>query len=146
MKPFISTSFYGVMNYLLSFTIMTSPWLFGFSHIGGCSLLLPIFFGWLQFVMAVFSNNSHGFIKVFPLEMHFFLDVIIGSFLLASPFIFGFAYDTEGVFGHVDGVFLPQVILGGLLCIMGIFTTNSPFTTGPEHRLPQGQLWSTDSL
>ena len=145
MKPFISTSFYGVMNYLLSFTIMTSPWLFGFSHIGGCSLLLPIFFGWLQFIMAVFSNNSHGFIKVFPMEMHFFLDVIIGSFLLTSPFVYGFAYNSEGVFGHVDGVFLPQVILGGLLCIMGIFTQKSPFLTKPEHRMPQGQLWSTDS-
>ena len=144
MKPFISTSFYGVMNYLLSITIMTSPWLFGFSHIGGCSLLLPIFFGWLQFVMGVFSNNSHGFIKVFPMEMHMFLDVIIGSFLLTSPFVFGFAYDREGVFGHVDGVFLPQVILGGLLCIMGIFTTKSPFTTKPEYGVQKSQLHSVE--
>ena len=123
------------MNYLLSFTLILSPWLFDFSHVGGASLFLPIIIGWLQFIMAVFSNNSHGFLKVFPMEMHLFLDVIVGSFLLASPFVYGFSGE----------VVWPQVILGGLLCIMGIATKKSPYTTPHEDRLPEGQLGSVDS-
>ena len=31
MKPFISTTFYGILNYIISFTLIASPWLFGFA-------------------------------------------------------------------------------------------------------------------
>jgi len=130
------------MNYVLSFSLLLAPWYIGsyngtqgFYMVGGAALFLPLLLGWLQFIMAVFSNNSHGFIKFFPMEMHLFLDVITGSFLLASPFVFHFS----------DKVVWPQVILGGLLCIMGIFTKKSPFTTRIAHHLPEGQLQSVDS-
>ncbi|WP_158990837.1 SPW repeat protein [Mucilaginibacter sp. L196] len=135
MKPFISLSTYGVINWLAVVLLLGSPWALGFYKLGGAALFLPLLFGWIEFIMAVFSNNKHGFIKQMPMEMHLFLDVIMGSFLLMSPFIFHFS----------DKVVWPQVLIGGLVFIAGAFTHKSPFTDRFRHHLPEGQLQSIDS-
>ena len=135
MKPFISLSTYGVINWLAVVLLLGSPWALGFYKLGGAALFLPLLFGWLEFIMAVFSNNKHGFIKQMPMEMHLFLDVIMGSFLMMSPFIFHFS----------DKVVWPQVLIGGLVFIAGAFTHKSPFTDKYRHHLPEGQLQSVDS-
>jgi len=135
MKPFISLSTYGVINWLAVVLLLGSPWALGFYKLGGAALFLPLLFGWIEFIMAVFSNNKHGFIKQMPMEMHLFLDVIMGSFLLMSPFIFHFS----------DKVVWPQVLIGGLVFTAGAFTHKSPFTDRFRHHLPEGQLQSIDS-
>jgi hypothetical protein len=135
MKPFISLSTYGVINWLAVILLLGSPWALGFYKLGGAALFLPLLFGWIEFIMAVFSDNKHGFIKQMPMEMHLFLDVIMGSFLLMSPFIFHFS----------DKVVWPQVLIGGLVFIAGTFTRKSPFTDKYRHHLPEGQLQSVDS-
>lgn len=140
MKPFISTKFYGVMNYLIAVALMLAPWFIPasngqpFFRIGGASLFLPLLIGWVQLIMAFFSANPHGVIKQFPMQMHHFQDVLTGSFLFASPFVYGFS----------DKIWWPHVLFGALLMIMGIFTRNSPFTTPPPHPQPQGGLTSVD--
>jgi len=135
MKPFISLSFYGFINWLVVVLLLGSPWALGYYKVGGAALFLPLLFGWIEFIMAVFSNNKHGFFRQFPMEMHLFLDVIIGSFLLMSPFVYH--YDNK--------VFWPQLLIGGLIFIAGAFTHKSPFTDRYRHHLPEGQLQSTDS-
>jgi hypothetical protein len=141
MKPFISTKFYGVINWVMALLLLSAPWDFGAWHpgfytVGGASLFIPIFIGWVQFIMAVFSNNNHGFIKQFPMQMHLFMDVISGSFLLFSPLTFHF----------YDQVYWPHVILGAILLIAGSFTQQSPFTTLYDRPHPLGQRHSTDDL
>lgn len=141
MKPFISTKFYGVINWGMALLLLTAPWDFGTWHsgfytVGGASLFIPLFIGWVQFIMAVFSNNPHGFIKQFPMQMHLFMDIICGSFLMASPFIYHFNGDVQW----------PHIVLGAILCFAGIFTQKSPFTTPYEPSHPLGQLHSTESL
>jgi hypothetical protein len=123
MNSFIPRSFYGVINYVAALTSMASPWLFGFAHFGGASLFLPITIGWVQLIMAIFSNNSHGFIKIFPMPTHNVLDAFSGFILLVSPFLYGF----------YDNVWLPHVLIGGTFFIAGIFTHGSPFTTDDVH-------------
>ena len=134
MKPFISTKFYGVINWIGCILLMGTPWVMGYYTLGGAALFLPLLIGWLEFIMAVFSDSEHGLIRVFPMDMHLFLDVIVGSFLMASPFIYAFSGD----------VFWPQVLLGGMFFFVGIFTKGSLLTK--EHVYPQGQLQGTDSL
>jgi hypothetical protein len=135
MKSFISLSFYGFINWLVVVLLLGSPFALGYYKVGGAALFLPLLFGWIEFIMAVFSNNKHGLVKQFPMEMHLFLDVIIGSFLLASPFVYHFD----------DRVFLPQVLIGGLIFIAGAFTHKSPFTDKFRHHAPEGLLQSVDS-
>ena len=135
MKPFIPTAFYGVLNYILAFTLIASPWLFGYADVSSAALLIPIYIGWLQFIMAVFVDNETGFVKQFPMQMHCVLDVVMGFILLVSPWLWSFS----------SKVFLPQLLLGLLLFCMGLFTKKSPFTTKPHHSVPEGIYTSTDS-
>lgn len=135
MKPFISTAVYGVLNYIVALTLIASPWLFGFVNVSSAALLLPMYVGWLQLIMAIFSNSETGFIKQFPLTIHNVLDVLMGFVILVSPWLYTFA----------SKVFWPQLILGGLLFCMGLFTKKSPFTTRNPHNHSVGFLTSTDS-
>ena|SRR5437879_4138646 len=128
MKPFISTSLFGLLNYVVAIFLMTSPWLFGFNH--GAAFFLPLVFGWLQLIMAIFSDNKFGFVKQFPVPMHCFIDVVGGSFLLASPFVYDYS----------SHVVWPQLILGALVFFMGIFTKKSPLTDEPQHVFKDGLL------
>lgn len=133
MKPFISTSTYGFLNWVVAIILMSSPWLFGFSHVGGASFFLPVIFGWLQLIMAIFSKHKFGIMNVFPVPMHCFIDVVGSSFLLASPWVYGFA----------DRVFWPQLLIGGLIFFLGVFTRTSPFTDEPKHIFKDGLLQDT---
>lgn len=136
MKPFISTAVYGVLNYIIALTLIASPWLFGFVNVSSAALLLPMYIGWLQLIMAIFTNNETGFIKQFPIRIHFVLDVLMGFVILVSPWLYTFS----------SKVFWPQLILGGILFCMGLFTKHSPFTTKYHKHRPEGLLSSTDSL
>jgi hypothetical protein len=135
MKPFIPTAVYGVLNYILSFTLIASPWLFGLVNVSSAALLIPIYIGWLQFIMAVFVDNEAGFVKQFPMQIHLVIDVLMGFILMVSPWLYTFS----------SKVFWPELLLGGLLFCLGIFTKKSPFLTKPHHSVPEGQLTSTDS-
>ncbi|HWZ17127.1 MAG TPA: hypothetical protein VNW95_17945 [Mucilaginibacter sp.] len=135
MKPFIPTAVYGVLNYLLSFTLIASPWLFGLVNVSSAALLMPIYMGWLQFIMAVFVDNETGFVKQFPMQIHLVIDVFMGFILMVSPWLYTFS----------SKAFWPELLLGGLLFCLGIFTKKSPFLIKPHHSVPEGQLTSTDS-
>ncbi|HVV55537.1 MAG TPA: hypothetical protein VHC47_09445 [Mucilaginibacter sp.] len=133
MKPFIPTSVYGFFNYVLALTMMSSPWLFGFQDAHGAALFLPLYLGWLQLLMAIFSNHQWGIIKVFPVPMHCFIDVVFGFFLLISPFLYGY-------YIHV---FWPQLLMGIVWFSLGMFTQHSPVTDEPHHVFKDGLLNDT---
>jgi hypothetical protein len=139
MKPFISKTFYGILNYLMVAVLISSPWLFGFTHVTiAAAFFLPILMGWLQFIMSAFSESPTGFsfLKVFPMQMQNLVDVIMGTFLLSLPFIYQFSHE----------VFWPHFLMGLVLTIKGVFAQDSPFLTTPHRALPQGGVGSTDSL
>jgi hypothetical protein len=137
MKPFVPTAVYGFFNYALALTMMTSPWLFGFQHQHGASLLLPLYLGWLQLIMAIFSKHEWGFIKVFPVSMHCFLDVIAGAFLLGSPFIYGY---------YATGIWVPQFLFGSIMFLLGLFTKRSPLTDEPDYVFKDGLMNNTGDV
>lgn len=141
MKPFISRTAYGFLNYALAALLLSSPWLFGFSnmqHIATAAFFMPLLMGWLQFIMSVFSESPTGFsfLKVFPIQMQACVDILMGSFLLALPWTYAFS----------SHVFLPHLLLGLALTIKGIFVSESPFLTRPHRAQPQGNITSVDSL
>ena len=141
MKPFISHSFYGFFKYILALTLIASPWLFNLVNISSAALLLPMYFGWLQLIMTIFVDTPFSPIRQFPIQMNCVVDVIMGFIIMVSPWLYSFATPNSG---HA-GAFWPELCLGGLLIILGIFTKRSPFLTNP-HVLPEGQLKSVDSI
>lgn len=135
MKPFISTKAYGVLNYLLALTMIASPWLFNLVNVSSAALFLPIYIGWLQLIMAIFAKNETGFLKQFPMTIHNTLDVLMGFILMVSPWLYTFS----------DKAFWPELLMGGLLFIMGLFTKGSPFTTRNRHNQNIGYTTVFDS-
>lgn len=134
MKPFISTAVYGVLNYIIALTLIATPWLFDLVHVSNAALFLPIYIGWLQLIMAIFSRSEMGFIKQFPLTIHNVLDVAMGFVLMVSPWLYVYSPKVW-----------PEVILGAILFCMGLFTKKSPFTTRNKHNHHVGFLASADS-
>jgi predicted membrane metal-binding protein len=117
MKPFISTKFHAVLDYVGGIIIVASPWIFGFHDVNAAAMFLPILFGGLQLVMLVFTDHEGGLIRVIPMRIHLFLDMLVGFILMVSPFLYGF----------YPYVFLPHVLLGLLSFGAGIFTHQSSF-------------------
>jgi hypothetical protein len=136
MKPFISTAFYGFFKYILSLTLIASPWLFNLADVSSAALLIPIYFGWLQLIMNIFADTEASPIRQFPLQMNCVVDLIMGFFLFVSPWLYTFSHRA----------FWPEVLLGGLLIFLGSFTKKSPFTTKAHHAVSEGQLISQDSI
>lgn len=135
MKGFIPTTFFGFFSYIIGLVTLASPWLFGFDHVGGASLFLPILFGWFQIIMAIFGVSKAGMVKAFPIQMHCVLNAFSGFVLLVSPWMYGF---------H-PAVFWPHLILGGIILFFGIFVLNSPFINKPHKMLKEGGITSTDA-
>lgn len=140
MKPFISRTAYGFLNYILVALLLSSPWLFGFSdmrNIATSAFWMPLLIGWLQLIMSMFSESptGFGFLKVFPMQMQNCIDVLMGSFLLALPWTYAFS----------SHVFLPHLLLGLALTIKGIFAVESPFLTKPHRALPEAGISSIDA-
>jgi len=136
MKPFISTGFYGVLNYIIALTLIATPWLFDLTDVSSAAIFIPIYIGWLQLIMAIFADNAASPIKKFPMEMHLTLDVVMGFFLAVSPWLYTFS----------SKAFWPELLIGGLLFFLGIFTKKSPFTTRRHPSLSEGGLTSIDSI
>jgi hypothetical protein len=136
MKPFISTKLFGLINWACAILLISSPWTFGLANYHGGALLMPLLLGWLQLLMAIFSNTPNGIIKVFELQMHTILLVITGSFLLCMPWTYAFA----------NQVFWPHLIFGAIMCINGIFVHKSPFLVRSTAHLHEAGFTSEDSL
>jgi len=135
MKGFISTKFYAFLNYATALILLSSPWTLGLAQVSSAALFLPLLIGWFKLIMAIFGNNELGFIKVFPKPMQNVGDVIMGSFLFCSPWVYAFA----------DKAFWPEVLLGGLVLIMGVYTVGSPLINEHTAPLPEGGLTSVEA-
>jgi hypothetical protein len=136
MKPFISRTAYGFLNYAIALVLIASPWAFGFSHATiAAAILMPMLMGWLQLIMSIFSDNPLGFLRVFPMQMQNCVDILMGSFLLALPWTYDFS----------SYAWLPHFLLGLALLIKGIFAEQSPLLTRPHRSLPEAGITSIDA-
>jgi hypothetical protein len=86
--------------------------------------------------MAIFGKHEFGFLKVFPVSMHCFLDIIVGSFLFASPFLYGYSIS----------LYWPLLLIGALLMFLGLLTKRSPITDAPVHVFKDGLMEHTGDV
>jgi hypothetical protein len=135
MKPFISTAFYGFFKYFSSLFLIASPWVFNLVDISSAALLIPMYFGWLQLIMTIFVDTEASPIRQFPIQMNMVADMVMGFFLFVSPWVYDFA----------DRAHWPELLLGGMLMFLALFTKKSPFLTKAHEAVSDGQLNSRDS-
>lgn len=97
----IPVNVHNILDYIYGVLIIASPWIFNFAK-GGAETFVPVAVGILTILMALFTNYKYSAFKIISFNAHLTLDLIIGIFTAASPWIFGFSqyiYFPHLVFG-----------------------------------------------
>lgn len=86
--------------------LIAAPFIFGFSD-ESAPTAISIIAGLVILVVAMSTRWKLSLVKVIPVEIHALLDLVMGLFLIASPFIFSFSDVSSAtaffiVFGVVE--------------------------------------------
>ena len=106
----ISTFIHGVLDYVVGIALLLAPNLFGFAEVGGAAVLVPRIVGMLILGQALMTAYELGLLKLLAVKAHLMNDYVVGIFLAASPWIFGFSH-------RATNVWLPHLLVG--LVILG---------------------------
>jgi len=93
MKKIITTNAHAPMDYGAALILLAGPWILQFAHIPEAKMTF-VFAGALVLVMSLFTRYEGGLVRVLPMKFHLAMDVLLGIFLAASPWIFGFFAET----------------------------------------------------
>jgi hypothetical protein len=97
----IPVNVHNILDYLYGILIIAAPWIFNFAR-GGSETYVPVAAGIAVIGMALMTNYRYSAAKVIAYNTHLTIDLVIGVFLTASPWLFGF----------YDYVYIPHVVFG----------------------------------
>jgi hypothetical protein len=121
---------HGMLDYPAGLLLIASPWIFGFSDVGGAATTVPIVIGVLVLVQSLMTDYELSLVDVLPLPAHLMMDVLAGVVLAASPWIFGFA--DEGT-----SAWVPHLVFGLGLLAAGLMTQHHRETSRAGSRQPR---------
>ena len=117
---FIPTKFHAPLDYIVGAALIAAPWIFQFSE-HKAATIVPIVLGIGLIAYSLFTNYELGVWKVAPMAVHNVFDVVAGTVLLASPWLFGFADESANVW-------LPHVIVGAAAIFLGLTTVQHGYS------------------
>lgn len=102
----IPTKVHAGMDYTVALILIVAPWLFGFADESTAATWISVIAGVAMIGMSAITNYEGGFLgHAITMRMHLITDAILGIFLAASPWLFGFA--DQGA-----NAWLPFVLIG----------------------------------
>lgn len=111
---------HGILDYIIGLALIAAPWLFGFAD-GGSETWIPVIIGATVIISAMATNYELGVVKMLSMKAHLGLDVVAGGFLAVSPWIFG----------YVDYVWIPHLVVGLFMVGSGLMTEKVPYRDTP---------------
>ena len=104
---FVPSSAHSIFDFIGGIALIACPFIFGFYSMGGIAVILPIVLGVGLILYSLLADYERGIpgLKFIPMPVHLILDFVAAVFLIAAPFLFGFA--NQGL-----NVWLPFVIAG----------------------------------
>jgi hypothetical protein len=127
VKRPITSRMHAMLDYPLAVVLIASPWIFGFSDVGGAAVAIPITIGALALGQSLITDWDLSVARIVPLPIHLALDALAGIVLAISPFVFGFS--DEGT-----NAWLPLVVFGVGMLSAGLLTQRSPETPPAARR------------
>jgi len=112
MKKIIPTKAHAAMDYGSAIILLIGPWILLFQDIPAAKYTF-VLSGTLILLQSVLTNYEGGFLRLIPIKLHLFVDVVLGIILVASPWLFGFAEQT----------WLWHVLMGTMSVFTGLFTS-----------------------
>jgi hypothetical protein len=88
-KP-ISARVHGVLDYATVAAFLNAPMVLGFH---GTPAAIVYWLAGIHLLMTGFTDFPLGVFRIIPFKIHGVIDLVAGIFLLAAPWIFGFAGD-----------------------------------------------------
>ncbi|MFT8243205.1 hypothetical protein [Roseomonas sp. BN140053] len=122
---FISTGTHGALDYIVGLILMGMPWVLGFTT-GGPEQWVPFVLGAGTIVYSLVTQYELSLVALLPMPVHLALDALGGVFLIASPWLFGFA----------DRVFWPFVAIGIFEILASLTTRTVAERTRPASLRP----------
>jgi hypothetical protein len=104
---FVPTAVHGIFDYVGGIGLIASPFIFGFSDMGGMAVALPMVLGVGLIGYSLLTNYERGIttLRIIPMRVHLVFDFVASAFLAVAPFLFG--YSNQGI-----NVWLPQTLAG----------------------------------
>jgi len=103
------------MDYLYGALLIGLPWLLGFSQYSG-ALWVMFMLGIVAIIYSILTRYELGYAGLLSMRTHLWLDILMGLFLLASPWLLNFA----------QYVYVPHVVMGGISLVVAIFSRSIP--------------------
>jgi hypothetical protein len=86
----MSANTHATVEPVLAVLIIASPWIFGFSDVSEAKSV-AIAVGVVMLLSGAMTQWRYSLVNLIPLSAHFATDMLLGAFLVLSPFIFGFS-------------------------------------------------------
>lgn len=100
---FISTKIHGMLDYVIGFLLIASPWIFGLAG-GSAEMWVLIASGLFVLGQTIFTDFELGLVPKISVITHLRIDLMLGLFLIVSPWLFNFVVNgwvlqvTFGIF------------------------------------------------
>ena len=104
---FIPTGVHAYFDYIGGIGLLAAPFVFGFFHVGGAAVIIPMVLGIGLILYSLLTNYELGIpgLKFLPMSVHLAFDLVASAFLAISPFLFGFI-------NQAPNAWLPHIIAG----------------------------------
>lgn len=110
------------MDYTMGLLLIVAPWIFNLPE--GAATTVPIILGVGTIIYSLITDYELGLLKILSMKVHLGIDLMAGILLIAAPWLFGF----------VDQVIWPFVILGILEVGASLMTERKPAYTQTQKR------------
>lgn len=114
---FIPTKFHAPLDYIVGAALIASPWIFQYSE-HTAATIVPVVLGIGLIVYSLFTNYKLGIWKLAPMAVHNLIDIVAGTVLALSPWIFGYADDSTSAW-------ILNVVIGLGAVFLGLTTKQS---------------------
>lgn len=111
----IPTKIHGVIDYATGLLLIAAPFLFGFAD-GSAAQWVPMVLGIATIGASLMTRYELGAYGLIPMPMHLMLDAGTAIFLIASPWLFGFA----------GRIYWPHVMIGVFELVIGASSRTQP--------------------
>jgi hypothetical protein len=116
---FIPTKVHAVLDYVVAVALILAPTIFMFEEVGGAAVIIPRVLGVGLILYSLFTRYELGLIKVIGMPVHLVFDVLASVFLIASPFLFGFADEAPNAW-------LPHIVVGVAVILVVLCSKSQP--------------------
>jgi hypothetical protein len=102
----IPTRVHALLDYTVGVLLIAAPWIFRFADESTAAKWISVIVGIAMIGLSAMTDYEGGFLtRAIPMRVHLATDAVVGVFLIASPWLFGFA--DQGV-----NAWLPFVAIG----------------------------------